>query len=95
MAKKFAAAVRKKFAVKKIVLFGSRARGDNFLESDFDFLVVSDDFKGTLFPQRMAEMLKYWNEKTDAETFCYTVEEFERKKKDGIVRKAIEEGKIL
>lgn len=92
IAKKFAAKARKMFDIEKIVLFGSRARGDNFLESDFDFLVVSRDFESLGFMERMSEMLRYWDEKFDLETLCYTKAEFERKKISGIVKKAIEEG---
>lgn len=92
IAKKFALKIRKLFDIKKFILFGSRARGDHFEKSDFDFIVVSDDFASTDFTQRISELLKYWDEKTDVEPLCYTVEEFDRKKKYGLVKKALKEG---
>jgi len=91
--KKFASRIRKKFDVKKIILFGSRARGDNFKTSDYDFVIVSQDFDGIHFTERMSEMLRYWNEKHDLEPLCYTPKEFEEKKKQiGIVNQAVKEG---
>ncbi len=37
--KTIAASIAKKYGVKKIYLFGSRARGDNNFHSDYDFLI--------------------------------------------------------
>ena len=93
--KKFASKIRKKFDVKKIVLFGSRASGENFIESDFDFIIVSNDFYGTGFMERMSDVLKFWGEKFDVDALCYTLEEFERKKKFGIVKNALKGGVAL
>ena len=93
IAKIFSKAIRKKYKIEKLILFGSRARGDEFVTSDFDFIVVSSDFRGVKFTHRMAEMYKYWNEAIDVEPLCYTPKEFERKKKEiGIVRQAVKEG---
>lgn len=93
IAKKFGNKLKKKFKVGKLVLFGSRARGDHFSTSDFDFVLVSDDFKEIPFIFRASGLFDYWNEKVDLEILCYTLEEFERKRKQfGIVRKAVEEG---
>jgi len=85
--------LRKVFDLNNIFLFGSRARGDNFLESDFDFVIVSEDFKNIPFIFRASKIYDYWNQKQDIEPLCYTPEEFEKKKKQiGIVRQAVKEG---
>ncbi len=93
IAKRFAKKIGKAYAPEKILLFGSRARGDNFKKSDFDFIIVSRKFSNIPFFQRLSEMYDYWDESVDIEAICYTPEEFETKAKQrGIVRKAIEEG---
>lgn len=93
IAKRFAAHIKKVYKPEKIILFGSRAREDNFRTSDFDFIIVSKKFAGTPFMQRLPKMYDYWNEDVDIEPICYTPEEFTRKSREhGIVRKAIKEG---
>lgn len=93
LAKKFASKLRKGIAPEKIILFGSRARGDNFKSSDFDFIIVSKKFEGVPFMERLPQIYDYWSGNVDIEAICYTPGEFERKLKQyGIVRKAAEEG---
>ncbi|MFX1294465.1 MAG: nucleotidyltransferase domain-containing protein [Promethearchaeota archaeon] len=53
IAKIFAKKVKKKVPDAVIIFFGSCARGDNTLESDFDFIIVSDCFKNINFFKRM------------------------------------------
>ncbi|MFH1255746.1 MAG: nucleotidyltransferase domain-containing protein [Candidatus Diapherotrites archaeon] len=84
--------LKQKYRLERLVLFGSRARGDNFIHSDYDFIVVSNDFKGKRFDERMAEVHGLWNKKEFIEPLCYTPEEFKEKKKTGIIRKALMEG---
>ena len=89
----FAARIKKAYSPEKIILFGSRARGDNFKTSDFDFIVVSEKFQETPFLERPSELYDYWNEAIDIEAICYTPQEFARKiKQHGIVRNAVKEG---
>ena len=96
IAKNFAAKVRKAYSAEKIILFGSRAREDNFKSSDFDFIIVSKKFENTPFVQRPSAMYDFWNAKFDLEAICYTPEEFLRKSKEHcIVKKAIAEGIVL
>lgn len=93
IARKFASRIRKDFAPERIILFGSRARGDNFKTSDFDFIIVSSRFGGVPFLERLSKIYDYWSESVDIEAICYTPEEFERKSTEhGIVRRALEEG---
>lgn len=85
----------KRYHVKKLILFGSRARGDNLKTSDFDFIIVSDDFKGVPFPKRMGYVHHYWDGPLDLEPLCYTGDELKRLKNVGIIKKALKEGKII
>jgi hypothetical protein len=93
IANKFASRIRKTYSPERIILFGSRARGDNFKTSDFDFIIVSDKFRDTPFLHRPSEIYDFWDEAVDLEAICYTPEEFARKLRQyGIVRTAIREG---
>ena len=93
IANKFASRIKKAYSPERIILFGSRARGDNFQTSDFDFIVVSDKFRGTPFLERLSVMYDYWDEAVDIEAICYTPEEFAKKlRQHGIVRAAVKEG---
>lgn len=86
--------VKKDFKIEKAILFGSRARGDNLKDSDYDIILVSPEFKDIFFSKRISNMYKYWRHfPLEVEPLCYTPEEFERKKKQlGIVKTATEEG---
>lgn len=92
--KKFAADVRKKFGAEKVILFGSRARGDNLKDSDFDMIIVSRAFKTIPYTQRMSKILPLWKSRYDLEALCYTPEEFEemKRKKYSVIEQAVEEG---
>lgn len=96
IAKEFFKRIKKRFDVQQLILFGSRARGDNFKHSDYDFIVVSKKFKDQKFVLRPSDFYDYWDKKEDLEIICYTPEEFERKKRQiGIVRTAVEEGVVI
>jgi predicted nucleotidyltransferase len=93
IAKNFAQKVKKMYAPAKVILFGSRARGDHLKRSDFDFLIISPKFAKQPFIYRSSELYKFWTSPVDVEPLCYTPEEFERKKKqNGIVQEALKEG---
>lgn len=86
----------KKYHLNKILLFGSRARGDELQTSDLDLIVVSKDFKNIPFKKRPDDFLDEWRLPIDFEVICYTPKEFNTKKKEyGIVMQAIKEGKLL
>jgi len=92
--KSFVKAVRKKIPSSKIYLFGSRVKGNAKKDSDYDFLIISKDFKGSNFEERCAEIY-FIKRKIPAamDILCYTPEEFEKQKKQiSIVRVAVEEG---
>ena len=95
-AKRFARALEKRLKVNRLVLFGSRARGDNFVTSDFDFVLVSDDFLNVPFIKRAACLYEFWHSSRDLEMLCYTSDEWQRlKDKRGILLNAQKEGMRL
>ena len=93
----FMAQLRARFAIEKVILFGSRARGDNMNDSDYDILVVSTDFKNVPIFERIASVLDLWGYlPIDMDALCFTPEEFEKKKEQiGIVQKALQEGIMI
>ena len=44
--------VDSEFRLKRVVLFGSRSRGDFYLHSDIDLLLVSDEFQDDWFKRQ-------------------------------------------
>lgn len=93
---KFLARVGERFPLERALLFGSRARGDELTESDYDVLLVSNAFAGLNPSERVAEVLDRWELPQSLEPLCYTPEEFERKRGEiGIVSEALREGREL
>ncbi len=91
--RKFSQKLRKKFRISKIILFGSRATGDNLKSSDYDFIIVSKDFKNMFFTDRISKMYDFWEFDVPIEALCYTPEEFEKKRNGiSIVREAVRTG---
>ncbi len=79
-ANRFARLLKRRMKIGRLLLFGSRARGDNFVSSDFDFVLVSDEFRGVHFLRRAATVHEVWDSPHDLEILCYTPEEWERLK---------------
>jgi predicted nucleotidyltransferase len=93
---KFLRRVDERFPLERAVLFGSRARGDELAESDYDLLLVSPGFAGLAFAERIAEVQGLWELPESVEPLCYTPEELERKRHEiGIVAEALREGRAL
>lgn len=89
----FKKSVNRDFPIKKMILFGSRAKGKNGKEVDFDLMLVSEKFKKLNFIQRAAKMYNYWTLDYPADFLCYTPKEFEQKSKQiTIVKEAIDQG---
>ena len=82
----------------KIILFGSRARGDELKNSDIDLIIVSRTFEGMHFTDRVSLILRIlWKTKTlpsiDMDILCYTPEELRKKSKEiSIVKEALRYG---
>jgi len=80
----------------RIILFGSRARGNHLKDSDYDLIVVSSRFEGIPFTKRIVMLTRKIYEKGvrgSFELLCYTPKEFRRKKEElGTVSFALSEG---
>ena len=93
IAKRFARALKKHIDVDRLILFGSRARGDNFVTSDYDFVLVSKEFSGKPFARRASPLYGLWTCDRDWEVLCYTPDEWQRlKDKRGILLNAQHDG---
>lgn len=91
--KSFKKKVDKDFKLKKVIFFGSRAKGVPHQYSDVDLILVSSKFKKLDFVERGAKMYNYWDIHYPVDFLCYTPEEFNRlKKQTTIVQEAIKEG---
>ena len=86
--------VEKRFKPDKVILFGSRARGDNLQDSDYDILIISDAFKKIDFYQRSVYAYRLKRGiPVSMDIICLTPVEFEKRKKDlGVINQASKEG---
>ncbi|MBI3962610.1 MAG: nucleotidyltransferase domain-containing protein [Deinococcus sp.] len=92
----FLQAVRTRFPLVRAILFGSRARGNELLESDYDLILVSPAFAPIPFPTRAAAINDLWHLDAPLEVLCYTPEEFQRKAQEiSVVAEAEREGMEL
>ena len=90
---KFAKKLRKDFKDAKIIFFGSRAKGSELQNSDYDLVIVSKNFEGINFYDRTARVYDYWVEAQSLEAICYTPKEFLQKSSQiGIVEQANKTG---
>ncbi len=90
--------IKQQFAPAQVVLFGSRARGEEMNYSDWDLLVISQKFEGVSFRDRMDKILALIEKPIgqDVEAFGYTPKEIEERKKEiGIIKTALETGIII
>ena len=90
---KFLKKIKEVIHVEKVIVFGSRARGDNLIDSDVDLIIVSGDFEGIPYYERMDKLILLWKSPLDLDVLCYTPEEFQMKQDEiCIVRQALKEG---
>lgn len=93
LARKFKRNIKKNMKVDKLILFGSRAKGTFSEYSDFDLIIISDDFKGIPWYRRSIKLYMIWNEDYPLEILCYTPEEIKRRVNEiGIVSEALRYG---
>lgn len=95
-AKQIAKIIAEKYKPKKIILFGSVARGDTHEWSDIDLCII----KNTKLPQRKRiwNIYKLINDfKCDygIEPVVFTQKEFQEKQDKYFIRNIIKDGKIL
>lgn len=77
--RKFTEAITKDLKVERLIFYGSRAWGKHNRWSDYDFIVVSPDFKKTDFLGRITKMYDYWpTYDYGIEPLGYTPEEFKK-----------------
>ena len=77
--KLFTERVKKKFRPKRVLLFGSFARGDVNEYSDVDVVVISDAFKSIPSEKRLDILYPLTMDLTpDFHVFGYTSEEFDK-----------------
>jgi predicted nucleotidyltransferase len=82
-----------KYQVHTLILFGSRIRGEGDEWSDYDFIIVSPDFRGVSFLQRRRGLVALREPGVSFDFFCYTPEEYQAKVQElGIVREAAKTG---
>lgn len=86
----------RRIRIDRMILFGSRARGDWLLTSDADLMIISPDFQGHRFADRNAEVLRHWRGGVDLEVFCYTPDEItEHGRGIGFVAQALKDGRRI
>jgi predicted nucleotidyltransferase len=84
--------VDKEFRLKRVILFGSRSRGDFYPHSDIDLLLISDEFPDDWF-KRHARL--YFLKVKQIEPIGYTVDEIQRMLNEGntFIENIFREGK--
>lgn len=87
----FVKKVNKKYKPEKILIFGSRSKGTNLLDSDLDILIVSKMFSGIGWLKRIADVSQLWDGMISLDALCYTPKEFEEKRKEICIVKEIAE----
>lgn len=97
LARDFKEKAKDKYAILKLIMFGSQATGRTREGSDIDLLVVSERFRNHDKATSMSQLLEEWHivqKKTFPVDFiCLTPEEFdEMSKQITIVRQALTEG---
>lgn len=74
----------------KILIFGSRAKGNATDDSDIDVIIVAEAFTGIPFVRRMSLVMRSARFKKHVDYLCYTPREFKRlKDTSSILRDAL------
>ena len=88
--KSFVEKVKRAVRPDVVILFGSRASGETWQQSDYDFIIVSPVFEGMHWLERISLLIKLWNLPKDIDILPYTPAEFEAKKKtSSFIRSAL------
>ena len=86
-------AAASELGVRRIILFGSLLEEKPGLTSDLDLLIVWDTSLG--FFERTAELYRRLQPRVATDLLVYTSKEMERMIHTPLVRRALEEGKVL
>jgi len=95
IAKRFINLIIKKFNLKKIIIFGSFARGDYHKGSDLDLIIVGE-FKER-FIDRIGKIIELNDSDLEIEAMVYTEEEFQRmiQERRPFIEQVLEEGIVV
>jgi predicted nucleotidyltransferase len=93
--KRFINLIIKKFNLKKIIIFGSFARGDYHKGSDLDLVIVGE-FKDR-FIDRIGKIIELNNSDLEIEAMVYTEEEFQKmiQERRPFIEQVLEEGIVV
>lgn len=93
--KRFINLIIKKFNLKKIIIFGSFARGDYHKGSDLDLIIVGE-FKER-FIDRICKIIELNDSDLEIDAMVYTEEEFQKmiKERRPFIEQALEEGIVV
>ena len=86
--------VNMEFRLKRVILFGSRSRGDFYPHSDIDLLLISDEFPDDWFKRHTR---LYFLKLKQIEPIGYTADEIQRMLNDGntFIENILREGKAV
>lgn len=76
--RRYLQALQQRLPVECLAVFGSRARGDHWIDSDIDLVVVSAAFEGLPRQERIGLLLEDWRESPALEPLGYTCNELLR-----------------
>lgn len=94
--KRFLGKLRAELQPEAVILFGSRARGEAWKRSDYDFVIVSSAFEGVPWLERISRVVKLWDSLSAIDALPYTPKEFAAKRRSSsVVRHAVRHGKLL
>lgn len=92
----YVARLAKRLRVEEVILFGSSVTGEWLEESDVDLVVISPDFDGMKFLERLGLLQDSWRSGLALEALGYTREEFEYlRRRSVIVGEASEKGLVI
>jgi UTP:GlnB (protein PII) uridylyltransferase len=92
----FLSRLKEEFAPQKVLLFGSKARGEDWKRSDCDFIIASEKVRGMHWLERISRIARLWDLLFDLDVLPYTLEEFADKSvNSSTVRSALRECKTL
>jgi predicted nucleotidyltransferase len=93
--KRFLNLIIKKFNLKKIIIFGSFARGDYHKGSDLDLVIVGE-FKDR-FIDRIGKIIALNNSDLEIEAMVYTEKEFQKmiQERRPFIEQVLEEGIVV
>lgn len=93
---RFVKRVARKFKPQAILLFGSRARGDALVHSDYDFIIISEQFRGMHWLDRISAIAGLWDSYEGIDIVPYTPEQFKERRSNSItIRDAIKYAKVV